>query len=90
MFCACALLRAPPRASHAPLRTRRTRNSYRLFIARKPGVSSSSWESRLPDFVKRLEQALFSSAGSKVRARARALACASPARALRAPAARSA
>ena len=42
-----------------------------LFMARKPTMPSvsSEWQGKLPDFVTQLEEALYSSAPSKVSAR---------------------
>lgn len=39
--------------------------SFKIFQARKAGVTSQ-WNQRLPDFVKRLEEALYRAARSKV------------------------
>lgn len=40
--------------------------SFTLFQKRKPG-GQNQWSEKLPDFVKRLEAALFNSAATKVR-----------------------
>lgn len=40
---------------------------YALFQKRKPG-GQNQWSEKLPDFVKRLEHALFNSASTKVSA----------------------
>lgn len=40
--------------------------SLKLFQQRKPSVTTE-WQSKLPDFVRRLEEALYRSAASKVR-----------------------
>jgi hypothetical protein len=41
-------------------------NSFTLFQKRKPG-NQNQWSEKLPDFVKRLEAALFNSAATKAR-----------------------
>jgi hypothetical protein len=40
-------------------------HSYTLFSQRKPNVTAE-WQDKLPDFVKRLEEALYRNARSKV------------------------
>lgn len=50
----CPWLCVPPRA-----------RSLKLFQQRKPSVTTE-WQSKLPDFVRRLEEALYRSAASKV------------------------
>jgi hypothetical protein len=45
--------------------------SLKMFQQRKPSVTKE-WQQKLPDFVRRLEEALYRSAASKVRRRARA------------------
>ena len=46
---------------------------YQLFAARKP-VVTSEWQNKLPDFVKRLEEALYRCAPNKVSAEHRSFA----------------
>ena len=40
--------------------------SFKLFSQRKPSVTAE-WQEKLPDFVRRLEEALYRTASSKVR-----------------------
>lgn len=41
-------------------------NSYRLFSARQRAGATQEWNDKLPDFVRRLEEALYRTAHSKV------------------------